>query len=182
MSIAINDPAVAVEVAALHEKYEAALASNDVATLIGFFWDSPDALRFGVSESLYGANEINEFRRNRPPIDLSRENSRIHIVTLGSDSAVVTLEFDRRIKGTLRHGRQTQVWHRFEDGWKVVSAHVSLVPQSYLDEASALIGLPIPAEYRPGVQVNLERSALIAQTLLAYQLDEAVEAAPVFEP
>ena len=34
--------------------------------------DEEGILRFGVGESLYCAKEIEEFRKNRPPIDLQR--------------------------------------------------------------------------------------------------------------
>lgn len=176
----INDPAVVAEIEALHEKYEAALVSNDVNALIGFFWDSPHALRFGVNESLYGAKEIEEFRKNRPPIDLTRTVSNLKIVTFGNDCAIVTLEFDRM--GSNRHGRQGQVWRRFEDGWKIVSAHVSLTPVSYVDLASELIGLPITTGHREGVRRNIDRAAVIAKPLLELNLENETEPAPDFTP
>ncbi len=180
----INQPEVVATIAALHDEYEAALVSNDVKKLTGFFWNSEFALRFGVNESLYGAKEIEEFRKNRPAVDLQRQVLRQQIVTFGNDTAVATLEFVRRIQGSPRRGRQTQVWRKFEGdaGWKIVSAHVSLVPVSYMDQASALIGLPIPEEYREGVRVNLERVAAIARPLLDFPIDDSVESAKVFLP
>jgi ketosteroid isomerase-like protein len=177
----VNDPDVAAEIAALHEQYEEALVSNDVERLVTFFWDSPHALRFGVAESLYGAKEIEEFRRNRPPADLRREVSNLKIVTFDGDYAVATLEFDRTIQGIRRHGRQSQVWRKFEEGWKIVSAHVSLALVPYIDLAAPLVGLSVPAEFRAGVQQNIERAAVIARPLLDYPLDDSVEAAPVFQ-
>jgi ketosteroid isomerase-like protein len=177
----VNDPDVAAEIAALHEQYEEALVSNDVEKLVTFFWDSPYALRFGVAETLYGAKEIEEFRRNRPSVDLRREVSNLKIVTFNGDCAVVTLEFDRTIQGIRRRGRQSQVWRKFEEGWKIVSAHVSLVPVPYIDLAASLAGLSIPVEYRAGVQQNIERAAAIARPLLDYPLEDSVEAAPVFQ-
>jgi ketosteroid isomerase-like protein len=178
----INDPQVVAQIAALHEQYEAALVSNDVEKLVTFFWDSPRALRFGVSESLYGAKEIEEFRKNRPPVNLAREVSNLKIVAFGADCAVVTLEFTRTAPGIHRNGRQSQVWRKFEEGWKIVSAHVSLVPMPYIDLAAPLIGLPIPARFREGVQQNIARAAAIAQPLLELSLDDAIEPAPTFEP
>jgi ketosteroid isomerase-like protein len=178
----INDPEVVAQIAALHEQYEAALVSNDVEKLVTFFWDSPHALRFGVSESLYGAKEIEEFRRNRPAIDLSREVRNLKIVTFGSDCAVVTLEFARSVRGIDRGGRQSQIWRKFEGGWKIVSAHVSLVPQPYIDIAGPMVGLQIPPQFREGVQRNIERAATIARPLLDMALDDSIGAATVFEP
>jgi ketosteroid isomerase-like protein len=178
----VNNPEVVAEIAALHEQYEAALVSNDVEKLVTFFWDSPQALRFGVAESLYGSQQIEEFRRSRPVIDLSREVSHLRIVTFGTDCAIVTLEFSRPTKGIARKGRQSQVWRRLDGGWKIVSAHVSLVPFSTVDVAAEQAGIKIPPEFREGVARNLERSAAIAQALLNFGLDDSVEAAPVFEP
>jgi hypothetical protein len=178
----INHPEVVAQIELVHSQYEAALVSNDVAKLVTFFWDSPDALRFGVNESLYGGSEIEEFRKNRPPIDLARQVSNLKIVTFGEDSAVVTLEFDRTVEGTNRHGRQSQVWRKFEKSWKIVSAHVSLVPLSYVDVAAPFVGLPIPAPYREGVRRNIERMAAIVRPLLETPIEEEIEAAPVFTP
>ena len=69
----INDPDVVAEVQALHEQYETALANNDVVTLTRFFWNSPLALRFGVRENLYGAEQIEAFRKARPALGLDRK-------------------------------------------------------------------------------------------------------------
>jgi len=178
----INDSAVVAEVAALHDAYEAALVSNDIEKLTGFFWDSSLALRFGVAESLYGADEIRAFRKARPAIDLARKVFNLRIVTLGEDCAIVTIEFARVTSGVPRYGRQSQVWHKFPEGWKIVSAHVSLAPALYADEAAALAGLTIPEALREGVRQNIERSRTIAKPLLEIPLGVAIETAPVFEP
>lgn len=178
----INQPEVVATIAALHEEYEAALVSNQVEKLIGFFWDSEHALRFGVAESLYGAKQIEEFRKNRPAVDLQRTVFNPTIVTFGDDTAIVTIEFSRTVQGSPRHGRQSQVWRRFNQDWKIVSAHVSLVPVPYMDQAAALVGISIPAEFRDGVRINLERMSHIARPLLDFPIDDSVESAPVFLP
>jgi len=49
-------------------------------------------------------------------------------VTVDAVMAVITVEFQRSLAGVLRQGRQTQVWHRFPLGWKIVSAQGSLMP------------------------------------------------------
>ena len=178
----INDPAVVAEVLALHERYEAALVGNDVAALTAFFWQSEHALRFGISESLYGSAEIEAFRKARSANNLEREVFNLRVNTFGDAHATVTLEFRRIAFGVLRHGRQSQVWVRFPDGWKIVSAHVSFTPSAYVDTASALIGLPVPEQWREGVRQNIERSAQIAASLLSYPIPEEIESAQVFEP
>ena len=179
----INDHDVVAAVTAIHHEYEAALVANDVAVLERMFWRSPDAVRFGVREALYGSGEIDAFRRGRPAIDLSRTVSNLKVVSFGSDMAISTIEFDRRAFGAMRHGRQTQVWRRFDEGWRIVSAHVSFTfEDGAVDQMGALVGLPIPPSYRAGVETNLARSRAIAQAVLDFPLDDTVESAPVFRP
>jgi Protein of unknown function (DUF3225)/Protein of unknown function (DUF4089) len=178
----INDPEIVSELASLHERYEAALVGNDVSTLTSLFWDSTYALRFGAAESLYGAEEIEAFRNARSPVGLAREVFNLRIVAFGGECGTVTLEFRRTADGRTRHGRQSQLWIKFAEGWKIVSAHVSLVPDSYVDHAAAYVGMPIPPEFRAGVMQNLERSASIVAPLLAFAMEEQIEAAPVFVP
>ena len=52
----------------------------------------------------------------------------------------------------------------------------------WMDEAAQAIGLPIAAEYRANVIVNMERSLAIVQPLLAVELDDELTPAPVFRP
>ena len=178
----INNPAVVAEVSALHDAYEAALVNNDVKALTNFFWDSPLSLRFGAAESLYGAEEILAFRKARPAVDLARKVFNTKIVTFGDDCAIVTIEFLREISSIRRHGRQSQVWRKFAAGWKVVSAHVSLVPEFYMEHAAQQVELTIPEGLREGVQQNVERARAIAEPLLNISLGHEVESAPVFVP
>ena len=58
----INDPSVVREIEAEFAGYDRALASNDVAALNGFFFDSPFTIRYGNAENLYGHAEIQAFR------------------------------------------------------------------------------------------------------------------------
>jgi hypothetical protein len=119
----INDPDVIAELRELYPHYETALVSNDVEKLTEMFWADPRAMRFGVSENLYGYKEIAEFRKARPSANLERTVTRLDIVSFGKDFASITLEFER---GAQR-GRQSQTWVRFPYGWRIVAAHVSLI-------------------------------------------------------
>ena len=119
----INDPDVIAELRELYPNYETALVSNDVEKLVEMFWADPRAMRFGVTENLYSYKEIAEFRKGRPAANLSRTVTRLDIVSFGKDFASITLEFER---GAQR-GRQSQTWVRFPHGWRIVSAHVSLI-------------------------------------------------------
>jgi hypothetical protein len=123
----INDPEIVAELQALYPKYEAALMANDAETLTRMFWASPHAMRFGVTENLYGIEEIDAFRKGRSPANLARTVRRLDIVTFGRDFGSVTLEFERMVNGKMISGRQSQVWVRFPEGWRIVSAHVSVL-------------------------------------------------------
>lgn len=123
----INDPEIVAELAALYPKYEAALVSNDVETLSAMFWNSGHVVRFGVAENLYGSEEISAFRRARPGVNLARTINRLDVVTFGRDFGSITLEFSREIDGRTLLGRQSQCWVRLSEGWRIVSAHVSLL-------------------------------------------------------
>jgi hypothetical protein len=120
----INIPEVLAEVTAAFMRYEKALTSNDVAVLDELFCDSPLTIRYGATENLYGYEEIKAFRAARPAAGLEREIFNTVITTYGRDFATANTEF-RRVNAA-RTGRQSQTWIRTPDGWKVVSAHVSL--------------------------------------------------------
>lgn len=116
--------AVAAEVRAEFDGYEAALGANDVAALTGYFWDSPLAMRMMTTGGLYGIGEIAAFRKGRDVADIARELTRVTILPLGADVAVATAEYRRA--GSGKQGCQTQVWVRRPEGWRIASAHVSL--------------------------------------------------------
>jgi hypothetical protein len=124
----VNDPTVVAEVTQLYLKYEEALCKNNLEVMDSLFWDASEVVRFGITENLYGGEEIRNFRTSRPNPKIEREISNLKVVTFGKDAATVTLEFRRIIDGVERFGRQSQTWYRFPQGWKVVSAHVSFLP------------------------------------------------------
>lgn len=121
----INIPEVVAEVTAAFERYEKALVSNDVAVLDELFWQSPQTVRYGVTENLYGYDAIATFRKNRSPVNLERSLINTVITTYGQDFATANTEFVR--VNANRTGRQSQTWIRTEEGWRIVSAHVSLL-------------------------------------------------------
>ncbi len=73
MSAEINRADIVREVSEAFARYEAALVSNDVAVLDELFWNSPHAIRYGVTENLYGYDEIAAFRAGRPAVGLARD-------------------------------------------------------------------------------------------------------------
>jgi Protein of unknown function (DUF3225) len=128
ISMLINDPETVAELQALYPRYETALVTNDVDTLTSMFWASPHAMRFGISENLHGIDEIESFREGRAPANLARIIRRLDIVAFGKDFASITLEFERVTGGKTILGRQSQVWVRLPEGWRIVAAHVSVLP------------------------------------------------------
>jgi hypothetical protein len=126
MGIEINLPDVVAEVTAEFQRYEKALVSNDVATLDAIFRDSPNTVRYGATENLYGYSEIMAFRAARSPVALGRTLSKTVITTYGRDFAVASTLYERP-SAPGRTGRQMQTWVRFPEGWRVVAAHVSLM-------------------------------------------------------
>ncbi|WP_369979740.1 oxalurate catabolism protein HpxZ [Xanthomonas bundabergensis] len=119
----VDAPEVLAEVQAAFAAYERALMADDVAALDRLFHDAPTTVRYGVGEALYGADAIRAFRQGRGGSP-QRRLLRVQIVAYGRDFATADAEFLR--EGATRRGRQSQSWVRFADGWKVVSAHVSL--------------------------------------------------------
>lgn len=123
----INRPEVLADVTAAFDRYEKALIGNDVATLDGLFWKDPRVLRYGPTENLYGFEQIAGFRAARSPLNLQRAVVRKVITTFGTDFATANVEFLRPPSTAV--GRQSQVWAKMADGWKVVAAHVSLLAE-----------------------------------------------------
>ncbi|CAL1144064.1 unnamed protein product [Cladocopium goreaui] len=80
----INSPQVLEGLRREFERYERALCSNDVKELDELFHQSPETIRYGVSENLYGYEAIKAFRGSRsPPGD--RKILRSAVTTYGSD-------------------------------------------------------------------------------------------------
>jgi hypothetical protein len=51
---------------------------------------------------------------------------------------------------------------------------------TYVDAAAAAVGLPIAPEHRPGVILNLERLAAMAQLVMSFPLADETAPAPVY--
>ena len=124
----LNIPEVVAEVTAAFQRYEVALNANDVNVLDELFWKSPLTLRYGIGENLYGHDQIAAFRSARPSVGLERRIHGTLITTYGLDMATANTLFERDAAAG-KIGRQSQTWMRTADGWRVVAAHVSLIPK-----------------------------------------------------
>jgi hypothetical protein len=121
----VDDPDVLAEFTAAFERYEQALMANDVHTLDSLFRKSASTVRYGVGENLYGYEEIQRFRAERPGGSPQRQIIRRSLSCYGAQFATAHVEFQR--EGSTRVGRQTQAWIKGENGWQVISAHVSMM-------------------------------------------------------
>lgn len=125
MTVEINKPDAVAELTKACDAYEKALMENDLDAMDALFWESPLTLRYGVGENLHGIDEIRDFRKGRSGGSPRRDVVRREIVTFGDDMGTCNLVFQR--VGGDRQGRQSQTWMKTDAGWKVVSAHVSLM-------------------------------------------------------
>jgi len=122
----LDDHGVLAEVTALFHAYERALMSNDVDALLAFFWDDPRLTRYGIADRQLGIEQMREFRRATPAPTFSRELRQLRINAFGRDMAVAQVEFLR--SDTPLRGFQSQTWVRLPQGWRIVAAHVSMIP------------------------------------------------------
>lgn len=128
MSLELNRPDVMAEVRAVVERYERALTGNDIPVMDELFWDSPGVVRYGVGENLYGHAAIAAFRRARRTGPFRRDVLRHEITSFGRTLAVSNLEYRREGQGP--PGRESKTLVRTADGWRIVSAHVSLLGET----------------------------------------------------
>ena len=121
----IDDPAILAEARAVFDRYEDALMNNRTQVLDEIFWHDARTVRFGITEILYGHDAIRAFRASVKSY-AQRLQRKVHITAFGRDFACTHLEYERI--GTGLVGRETKIMVRLPDvGWRVVSAHVSLL-------------------------------------------------------
>lgn len=119
----IDNPPVVAEITEILDRYDRAIATNDLDALDNMFWRSDKTLRYGPNGSLYGHAAISAFRRGRNIKGIERTRGRTVITTFGQDFATANAEYSRPgLHGT---SRQSQTWVRMPEGWRIVAAHVS---------------------------------------------------------
>ena len=121
----IDNPDIIAEARAVFDCYEDALMNNRTEVLDGIFWADPRTVRFGITEILYGIDAIRAFRGSVKAY-AKRVQKKVHITSFGHDFACTHLEYERIGTGLI--GRETKIMVRIPElGWRVVSAHVSLL-------------------------------------------------------
>lgn len=116
------------EVQELFHSYEDALMRNDRDALNDYFWSDQSVTRYGVCDKQLGHAALVEYRASVPYPNFSRKLVNVRLTAFCSNTVIAMCEFKR--SDTDLHGFQTQTWVRFEEGWKIVSAHVSMVSLS----------------------------------------------------
>ena len=106
--------------------YERALMANDVEALNAWFWADPRVTRYGIADRQLGHDELVAFRATVPAPAFARTLHNLRVAAFGDDVATVQVEFERT--DTPLRGFQSQTWVRFAEGWKIVAAHVSMIP------------------------------------------------------
>ena len=122
----IDRPAVVAELTRLFHAYERALMDNDAEALIACFWADARLTRYGIADRQLGIEEMIAFRRATPAPGFTRRLENLRITTFGDELAVAQVEFVR--SDTALRGFQSQTWARMDNGWKIVAAHVSMIP------------------------------------------------------
>jgi len=122
----INQHDVVQEVTRLFLAYESALMCNDAEALNAYFWQHPAVTRYGINDKQLGHDALVAYRASVAAPNFSRTLHDVRITSFGPDMAVAMCEFKR--SDTTLHGFQTQTWVRMPQGWRIVSAHVSMVP------------------------------------------------------
>ena len=110
ISDVINEPAVVAEITACFDSSDAALLSNDVSVLDGWFWPTAHAVRYGLGEESYGFTAIAAQRRTLAAGVVRSPLTRRTVTAFGQDVATVCAEFDD--VGTVGRQSQTGSHHR----------------------------------------------------------------------
>ena len=122
----INIPEIVAEVNEAFMKYEKAILANDVEMINELFWNDEKTLRYGQNGTLVGHAALSAFRRSDERGPSARTLKDTYIVTFGRDFAVANTESTRSTADGIN--RQSQTWVRMQEGWRIVSAHVSEQP------------------------------------------------------
>ena len=121
----INVTEINAEITAAFWQYTNALVANDVETVKALFWDSPQTLRYGLRENLYGMGAIAAFRNTQRGQQLELVITRLVVTSFGRDFGTANCEMTRSdVPGI---GRMSHTWVRLPEGWRIVAAHVSQI-------------------------------------------------------
>ncbi len=126
--------------------YESALMSDDLATLDALFAPGDETLRGDAAGLLVGHDAISRFRGARRGAP-RRRVVEVHVRPAGELDALVVAVTELERGG---RGQQTQLWRRFEEGWKVTAAHVSVPAPAFDTRIWRVVGDPLVPAFDGG--------------------------------
>jgi Asp-tRNA(Asn)/Glu-tRNA(Gln) amidotransferase A subunit family amidase len=164
---------------AAFERYERALAADDLAELDALFEPGERTIRSDPAGVVAGHGAIAAFRRGRGGAP-ARTTAVLHARVLAPDVAVLVAELLPAAGG---RGQQTQVWRRSTGGWRIAVAHVSASPAAVDGRVWRLVGTPlVPATGRgplDGERVAVKDLFAIAGQRVGAGVPERLAEAPV---
>jgi len=110
----------------LSDEYEDALLRNDLDAMNEVFWHSDDVLRFGIAEMQSGFDEVVAWRVATQPVPATRTIVDRRVLEIAPGVVAVDLTFRNGEEPMI--GRQSQTWVEHAEGWRIVRAHVSVIP------------------------------------------------------
>lgn len=123
------------------DRYEAALAADDLAALDAAFAPGPATLRGDERALLVGREQISAFRGSRGGI-APRRLGRVEVRELADDLALVVSVSEFTGGG---RGLQTQLWRRADGTWRIEAAHVTSRPAPFDRTIWRVVGDPLIA-------------------------------------
>jgi hypothetical protein len=122
----VNLPEVVAEITKIFHEYEHALMTNEVEKLNQYFWQDERVTRYGIGDRQWGVKELVAYRQSIPAPDFTRTLENLRVITFDQSTAICQVEFVR--SDTTLRGFQTQTWLKIDGIWRIVSAHVSMIP------------------------------------------------------
>jgi uncharacterized protein YceH (UPF0502 family) len=131
----VDVPDVVAEVRELLTSYERARAAGDVEALRRFFWESPSAMLLDAGRAWSGIDRIATHWAEAAALPAREEvtgPARRRVTTFGRDYASTSVSEGE----PPRLRRESQVWVRLREGWRIVAAHTSETPTDRPDAAA----------------------------------------------
>ncbi len=113
--------------------------ANDLTELDALFAPGADTIRGDAGGVVIGHDAISDFRRGRGGSP-QRRILAVDVRAIDADAAFVVAVTAPRSGG---RGQQSQLWHRFADGWRVRAAHVSLPSPAIAASIWRVVGTPL---------------------------------------
>lgn len=82
--------------------------------------------RYGIADRQWEIDALVAYRQATPALDFTRILEHLRVNTFDRHTAICQVEFVR--SDTTLHGFQTQTWIKMAGVWRIVSAHVSMIP------------------------------------------------------